>query len=119
MVKTKQTPTETPELEDQDFYTLLANTAEEDKVRLVMSILEQVKRGDSSALKILEKALLQKQSSGTDGRPIVFMPIEIMDREGIEYEVPEDVSIADIPNVSPEITIEVETEKKSEAIDVF
>ena len=75
--------------EDKDFYTLLAQTAEEDKERLVMSILSQVKNGDAAALKILEKALLQKQNTGSDGKPIVFMPIEIMEREDIDYELPE------------------------------
>lgn len=73
---------------DPDFYTLLASTAEEDKERLVMSILRQVQNGDSAALKILEKALLQRQTTSETGKPIVFMPIEIMDREGIAYEVP-------------------------------
>lgn len=80
-VTTKDKPAE-------DFYSLLANTAEEDKERLVMSILQKVREGDSAALKILEKALLQKQNAGTDGRPIVFMPVELMDREGIAYELP-------------------------------
>lgn len=84
MVKKKQTQIDE---QDRDFFTLLAAAAEEDKERIVMSILAQVKAGDSTAFKMLEKALMQRQVD-EGGRPIVFMPIEIMDREGIKYELP-------------------------------
>lgn len=61
------------DLNKVNFFELLAHTADNMKEKLVMQLIILVGKGDPSALRILEKALLQAAPADEKNKPIPIL----------------------------------------------
>lgn len=61
------------DLSKVDFFELLAHTADSMKQSLVMQLIPLIGKGDPSALRLLEKALLQSTAGDNKNKPIPIL----------------------------------------------